>query len=290
MADSEQPTFRMKALASIAVTAGMFLLPIAYIALETFGPSSRVEYFGYLFSPTAINYPIAGLLGAWLGATLHRLRDPQKPYSVWMLVTGCVLGSFLGLVVLVFAATGPSGPWHPIFGYVAFMCGAVAPVIGAWLGGIYMFKPTTDVVDRRRFPWLQSTAVIIFIVWLLLPQFRAFPEDGTLAERDAWTEQHVPQYASLKRTVEKIPAIRESVGRIVGIAPAGGAKHIAARDMDGVGMNFTLDVVGEKGSGVLRVNCGVDGDQVYRWEPATWTFNGQAVEITTVANLVTRGG
>src|SRR5271167_3500608 len=95
------------------------------------------------------------------------------------------------------------------------------------------FTQPVTVVDRRRFPWLQSTAVSIFIVWLLLPQFRAFPEDGTLAERDAWTEQHVPQYASLKRTVEKIPVIRESVGRIVGIAPTSGAKHIAAVDMDG---------------------------------------------------------
>jgi hypothetical protein len=290
LAAPEQSTFRIKALASIAATAGMYLLPIAYIALETFGPSSRVEYFGYLPSPTAINYPIAGLLGAWLGATHYRLRDPQNPYSVGMLVTGCVLGSFLGLVVLVIVAAGPSVPSNPIFGYVAFMCGAMAPVIGAWLGGIHMFKPTTNVVERRRFPWLQSAIVSIFIVWVLLPQFRAFPEDGTLAERDAWTEQHVPQYASLKRTIEKIPAIRESVGRIVGIAPAAGAKHIAASDMDGVGMNFTLDVVGEKGSGVLRVNCGVDGDQIYRWEPATWTFNGQAVEITTVANLVKRGG
>ena len=118
----------------------------------------------------------------------------------------------------------------------------------------------------------------IFIVWVLLPQFRSFPKDGTLAERDAWTEQHVPEYASLKRTIGKIPTIRESVGRIVGIAPAGGAKHIAASDMDGVGMNFTLDVVGEKGSGVLRVDCGVDGDQVYRWEPAIWTFNGRRLK------------
>ena len=146
----------MKALASIAATAGMYLLPTAYIALETFGPSSRVEYFSYFFSPTAINYPIAGLLGAWLGATLYRLRDVQKPYSVGVLLTGCMLGGFLGLVVLVITAAGPSVPSNPIFAYAAFMCGAMAPVIGAWLGGIYMFRPTTDVVDRRRFPWLHQ--------------------------------------------------------------------------------------------------------------------------------------
>ena len=271
----------------------MFLLPIAYMTIETFGPSSRIEYFGYLFSSNDINYPITGVLGAWLGAKLYRLRDRQQHYSVWRLVTGCVLGSFLGLVVagvIVMPAMGRSALWHPIFGYAALLGAAMAPIIGAWLGGIFLFKPTIGDADRRRFAWLQSGAVGILIVWLLLPQFQAFPQDGTLAQRDAWTEEHVPQYASLKRTVEKIPAIRESVGRIVGIAPAGGAKHIAAVDMDGVGMNFTLDVVGDKGSGVLRVNCGVDGDQIYRWEPGIWTFNGQTVEITTVANLVTRGG
>jgi hypothetical protein len=293
LGDTEQPAFRTKSLASVATTAGMFLLPIAYLSIESFGPSSQIEYFGYLFSSNAINYPIAGLLGAWLGATLYRSRDPRKRYSVWRLATGCVLGSFLGLAaaaVIVLPAMGPAAPGHAIFGYLAVLSAVVMPVIGAWLGGIILFKLTPVDAVRRHFAWLQAGAACILIAWLLLPQFQAFPKDGTPAQRDAWAEQNVPEYTSLKRTVQKIPVIKESVGRIVSIAPDGGTKHTAFRDMDGVSMNFTLDVEGDKGSGVLRVNCGVDGDEIYRWEPGTWTFNGQAVEITTVANLVTRGG
>jgi hypothetical protein len=293
LGDTEQPSFRTKSLASLATTAGMLLLPIAYLSIESFGPSSQIEYFSYLFSSNAMNYPIAGLLGAWLGATLYRMGDRRKRFSVWRLATGCVLGSFLGLAaaaVIVLPAMGPAATGYAIFGYVAVVSAAMTPIIGAWLGGIVLFKLTPGDAVRRHFAWLEAGAACILIGWLLLPQFQAFPKDGTPAERDAWAERNVPEYTSLKRTVQKIPVIKESVGNILSIAPDGGTRHTAARDMDGVSMNFTLDVEGDKGSGVLHVNCGVDGDQIYSWEPATWTFNGQAVEITTVANRVTRGG
>jgi hypothetical protein len=120
----------------------------------------------------------------------------------------------------------------------------------------------------------------------LIPQFRAFPKNAPLAEREAWARQHVPQYGSLTRIVGSVPVVAEDVGRIVGIAPTAGDTHIAGRDMDGIGMNFTLDVVGEKGHGVFRVRCTIDGDTVWTWESGTWTFNGQTTEITTVPNVV----
>lgn len=271
----------------------MFLFPIAYLSIETFGPSSQVEYYPYLFSSDAINNPIAGLLGAWLAATLYRLRDSRNRYSVWRLTAGCVLGCLLGLLaaaVIVMPAVRPLAPWRAIFGYVALLIAIMAPIVGAWWGGVFLFRLTADGAGHRHFVWVKSGVACILTVWLLLPQFRAFPKSGTPVQRDAWAEQNVPEYASLKRTIQKIPVVKENVGHIVSIAPAGGVKHTAFRDMDGVVMNFTLEVVGDKGSGVLHVNCGVDGDEVYRWDPGIWTFNGQAVEITTVANLVTRGG
>ena len=149
-----------------------------------------------------------------------------------------------------------------------------------------LFKSTEPDARDRRFPWLRPSAAILLIAWLLIPHFRAFPENGTPAEREAWARKHVRQYASLARTVERIPLVADDVGQVTRIAPTAHDKHTAAQDMNGVGMNFTLEMAGEKGSGILRVHCTVDGDTVFDWQPATWSFNGKTTEITTVPNLL----
>jgi len=288
MSDGEHTNFGKKALASLAATAGMLLLPAAYLILETYGPAGRIVFYEYLPGPEAVNYPLAGMLGAWLGARVYGLFNPQTHYSVARLATGCLLGGGLGFVLAAFATFSSLQPgW--IYTGVFFVIVAV-PVAGAWLGGIALFK-ATDPAGHRRFRWLQPTAVclaIVWIVWLLIPQFRAFPKNAPLAEREAWARQHVPQYGSLTRIVGGIPVVAEDVGRIVGIAPTAGDAHVAGRDMDGIGMNFTLDVVGEKGHGVFRVRCTIDYNTniIWTWESGTWTFNGQTTEITTVPNVV----
>jgi hypothetical protein len=266
--------FRKKALASLAATAGMLLLPAAYLMLETY-------FYEYLPGPEAANYPIAGMLGAWLGARVYRLFNPQTHYSVARLATGCLLGGGLGFAAAAFVTFSPLSSWI----YTSIFFGVVVPVAGAWLGGFALFK-ATEPAGHRRFQWLQPTAVCLAIVWLVIPQFRAFPKNAPLAEREAWARQHVPQYGSLTRIVGSLPVVAEDVGRIVGIAPTAGDAHIAGRDMDGIGMNFTLDVVGEKGHGVFRVRCTIDGDTVWTWESGTWTFNERTTEIATVPNVV----
>ncbi len=283
MSDREHVSFRKKALASLAATAGMLLLPVAYLMLNIYGPSERIAFYEYLPFFAALNYALAGMLGAWLGARVYRLFDPQTHYSVARLATGCLLGGGLGLVAAAFATFSSL---QPSWIYPGVFFGAViVPVAGAWLGGIALFK-ATEAAGHRRFQWLQPTAVCLAIVWLLIPQFRAFPKNAPLAEREAWARQHVPQYGSLTRIVGSVPVVAEDVGRIVGIAPTAGDAHIVGWDMDGVGMNFTLDVVGEKGHGVFRVRCTIDGDTVWAWESGTWTFNGQTTEIATVPNVV----
>ncbi|HXQ52612.1 MAG TPA: hypothetical protein VN802_16065 [Stellaceae bacterium] len=292
MGDTGRVTFRKKALASLGVTAGMFLLPAAYMMLESYGPSSRIVYYGYLFPQNAENYPLAGILGAWLGARSCRLFSRQTHFSITRLAAGCVIGGFLGftaVAVATLAALQLTTTQTTVFVGVIYIGFVIVPVVGAWLGGIVLFKPTAPAAGHGRYPWLQPSAAILLIVWLLLPQFRAFPKDGTVAEREAWALSHVPQYASLTRVVAKIPIVAENVGPIVAIAPTGGDDHIAAGDMDGVGFNFTLDVVGEKGHGVFRVLCTIDGDMVFEWQTGTWMFNGQTTEIATVPNLIHRG-
>ena len=61
-----------------------------------------------------------------------------------------------------------------------------------------------------------------------------------------------------------------------------------ALTMDGVEMDMVLDVVGDKGAGTLHVQCTIDGDTVFDWQPATWTMDGTTTEIATVSNLLRR--
>jgi hypothetical protein len=283
MSDGEHTNFGKKALASLAATAGMLLLPAAFLILETYGPAGRIVFYEYLPGREAVNYPLAGMLGAWLGARVYRLFNSQIHYSAARLATGCLLGGILGFAAAAVAGfSSLESSWlqkGALFGVV------VVPVVGAWLGGIALFN-STGPPAHRRLQWLQPIAVCLAIVWLVIPQFRAFPNNAPLAEREAWARQHVPQYGSLTRIVGSVPVVAEDVGRIVGIAPTAGDAHIAGRDMDGIGFNFTLDVVGEKGHGVFRVRCTIDGNTVWTWESGTWTFNGQTTEITTVPNVV----
>jgi len=288
MREANPTSFRTKALASLATVLGMLLVPAAYQMLETYGPSSRVVFYEYLPLPGAADYLLAAGLGAWLAARAYRRFSSHARYSTARLIAGCLLGSGIGLALVAVSMLG-SAPSHWMNARVLLVIVSVVPVVAGWCGGIVLFKSTEPDARDPRFPWLRPSAAVFVIVWLLIPQFRAFPDEGTVAEREAWARKHVRQYASLERTVEQVPLVAENVGHVIRIAPTAHDKHTAAQDMNGVAMNFTLEVVGEKGSGILHAHCTVDGDTVFDWQPATWSFNGKTTEITTVPNLLRVG-
>jgi hypothetical protein len=278
--------FREKAWASLASTGGMFLVPCAYLALETYGPSSQVVFYDYLPFQDARNFVLAATLGAWLGTWCFRLLRSGRHYSSTMVIVGCLLGGALGLIAAGFLVMGTlhATGIHPI---VLMVIAAFIPGVGAWWCGVVMFK-STQPTKRVRLGWLPLSIAGTVAVWLIYPQFVAFPKHGTLAEREAWAQHNIRQYMSLTRTIKNIPLIRESVGPVTAIAPASGQQHITAQTMDGVEMNIVLDVVGDRGGGILHVRCTVDGDVVFDWQPATWTMYGLTTEISTVPNLLRR--
>ena len=275
--------FRQKAWASVASTAGMFLVPCACLALEAYGPSSRVVFYDYLPFKDACNFVLAATLGAWLGAWCFRLLQSGSQYSTVRLMVGCLLGGALGLIVagLLVLSTPHAIGIHPI---ILVVIAAIIPGVSAWWCGIVMFK-STQPTKGGRLGWLSLSIAATVAVWLIYPQFVAFPKQGTVAEREAWAQLHIPQYRSLTRTIKTLPLIRESVGRVTAIAPASGQQHVTALTMDGVEMNIVLDVVGDRGGGILHVHCTIDEDTVFDWQPATWTMDGLTTEISTVPNL-----
>jgi hypothetical protein len=277
--------FREKAWASLASTAGMFLVPYAYLALETYGPSSRVVFYDYLPFQDGLHVVLAATLGAWLGAWCFRLFRPGSHYSSIRLIVGCLLGGALAQIVAGVLVLGTS--WTGIPPIVLVVIAAIIPSVAAWWCGIVMFR-STGPAQRGRPGWLPLSTAAAVAVWLIYPQLAAFPEHGTGAEREAWARLNIRQYTSLIRTVEKIPLIREGVGRVIAIAPASGQRQVTAQTMDGVEMDMVLDVAGDRGAGILRVNCTIDGDMVFDWQPATWTMDGLTTEISTVPNLLRR--
>jgi len=278
--------FHEKAWASLASTAGMFLVPSAYLALESYGPSSRVVFYDYLPLRDAFNFVLAAMLGAWLGTWCFRLLQPASHYSSIRLIVGCVLGGVLGLIVAGFLVLGTSYAIgiHPI---VLLVSAYIIPGIGAWWCGMLMFR-STQPTKRGWLGWLPISAAAAITLWLIHPQFGAFPENGTVAERETWARLNVPQYMSLTRTIEKIPQIQESVGLVNAIAPVSGEQQVTGPTMDGMEFNMVLDVVGDKGAGVLHVHCTIDGDVVFHWQSSIWTTNGRTIEISTVPNLLRR--
>ncbi len=286
--------FPERAWASLAATGGMFLMLCAYWALETYGPSSRVVFLDYLPLMDARKYLVATALGAWLGARGFRLFRSGIYYSSARLMVGCLLGGALGLIV--------AGLLTLLFAYVLYAMGirpgvplanadivgaVIASAVGAWRCGIALFRPT-EPTKRGYFGWLPLSIAASVAVWLVLPQFAAFPSHGSIAEREAWARLNIRQYVSVMHTVESIPLIKDSVGDVTAIAPASGVQQVTAGDMDGIMMRLVLDVVGDKGAGTLQVRCTIDGDTVFDWQSATWTMDGTTTEIATVSNLLRR--
>jgi hypothetical protein len=286
--------FPDKAWASLAATGGMLLMLFAYWALETYGPSSRVVFLDYLPLRDARNYLVATALGAWLGARGFRLFRSGMNYSSARLMVGCLLGGALGLIVagllmllfvyvLYAAGIRPGVP----LASAAMVSAVIVSAVGAWRCGIALFR-STEPTRRGYFGWLPLSIAASVAVWLILPQFAAFPSHGSIAEREAWARLNIRQYVSLMHTVENIPLIKDSVGGVTAIAPASGVQQVTAGDMDGIMMRLVLDVVGDKGAGTLHVQCTIDGDTVFDWQPATWTMDGTTTEIATVSNLLRR--
>jgi hypothetical protein len=287
--------FPDKVWASLTATGGMLLTLFAYWALETYGPSSRVVFLDYLPLRDARNYSVAAALGAWLGARGFRLFRSGMNYSSARLVAGCLFGGVLGLIVagllmllvVYILYTAGIRPSVTLANAAAVVGAVIVSAVGACGCGIALFR-STEPTKRGYFGWLPLSIAASVAVWLILPQFAAFPSHGSIAEREAWARLNIHQYVSLMHTVENIPLIKDSVGGVTAIAPASGVQQVTAGDMDGIMMRLVLDVVGDKGAGTLRVQCTIDGDTVFDWQPATWTMDGTTTEIATVSNLLRR--
>ena len=270
--------FWEKALASLGASIGMIAIPMIYISIESLGPLGRVVYYPYIPVSLVGSLFVAGAIGASIGAEAWLWLRPRGPaYSVLLTARGCLFGAVIGMVAAVLAAVGLKrvGLSLPLSNAICF----IIFVACSWAGGLLLFKAKDPIGAGRRRPWLRLAALAILIAWCIFPQFPTYPTSGTAAERDAWARKHVREYAALAKAVAQVPEVESDLGRVTQIAPTAHDRQIFATEMNGDDMKFTLEVVGEKGFGLFKADCTLDGDAVMEWRPSQWIFNGRTTVI-----------
>jgi hypothetical protein len=255
---------------------GMILLPVLLAVFQTYASPGRFTLRPYAFPPDVWRYPIAMVLGAWLAARAHGARIAAARYSEWRVVVACILGVVLGVAATAFVASKINWGTHMVWVLVAAI--PLVPLCSAVACGMAFYKPVAKE-SSRLVQGLEAIVPLCAGVALVLPRAPIFPAKGTLAEREAWAEKYVPDYAAFVHVVEAIPEVTNDVGHVEAVAPTAEDEHVAAQTMDGTEIRVALDVVGEKGRGVLRADCVLDGTSVHRWDHSTWTFEGNTARI-----------
>jgi hypothetical protein len=258
-------------------------LPAAYVALDHFGPGSRVTFTPYLFDESAGKFLIGCFLGLLLGADAYRvLRPSAPPYSVSRLAiavtSGCVFG-IVGALALLAISRGKQGSEALLL--VALAVGALA----GWGAGVFALRagaPATAAEPQQRRMWIRVSPFLLWLGWCLTPHLQAFPSNGNMGERAAWARRHVREYVGLTEVVAALPQVTQDVGRIVQIAPTAHDRHAVIQDMSGDYLKFSLEVRGEKGTGVFRSNCALSQGHLQVWETGHWLFHGKDTPILSV--------
>lgn len=252
-------------------------------AYDTFGPEPRIVFYPYLpsFEPTG-HVLAAGLAGLALGADARMRLFPGEPrYSARRLAVGCLVLGIAGALVGGFAALAA----HVSAAGASMATVLAFAVLGGGCGGLATFR-TTESAARSKlpFPAARVGALCLVAFWVAASKRDTFPLGGTVAERQEWTNEHVREYAGLVRVASNVREIVADVGAVVAVAPTSTDRHVFARTMDGDDMKFTLDVVGEKGRGLLRAHATLSEGQIVRWDEGLWTFDGRNRPIVVAAS------
>jgi hypothetical protein len=208
--------------------------------------------------------------GAFAGS---RFRETALP-----LLVGLVAVIVLPISALLLQNVGPAARL-PVYAYListqsAALCAftvVVAVLLGIETRRFLARRRAASAAETSR-GWMRSTqlALVILAAWVLWPQLEA---------RDAWARSHVPQYPELASLPAKLPAVLGDVGPIRFVAPTGSDSHGCGQSMNGFDMHFALDVIGERGRGVLRIDCALDNGVIMEWQSANWQFAGRTTPL-----------
>ena len=132
---------------------------------------------------------------------------------------------------------------------------------------------------QRRFLRVTWSMCLVLLAWTVAPQLTAFPDSGSAEQREAWARRHVPQFPQLASLVASLPEVERDVGPVSVVAPTSNEEHVAGQEMNGYDLRFALDVIGQRGRGVLRVACTLDEQRVLSWDSANWTYAGHTTPL-----------
>ena len=114
---------------------------------------------------------------------------------------------------------------------------------------------------------------------------RSYPNEpvpkGSMETRHAWGQKKLgPSYIRTAQWLKSAKFARDSIGEVIATAPTGEPNSIAAYFTDGAMGNLTIEVKGQKGTGVFTAN-NIHPDSTYPigFHEGRWTVDGKTVEV-----------
>jgi len=272
-------------------------------------PSSKSESVVLIAQISALSIAVLAFYFQYLGRPTF---SEESPTSIAALRS---LAAMLPCVVLI-GSFCLRLQWAPTIGFITSIAmlltvgsssASTVLIVGLWiatlLGCVFAMRNNTDGVLATfaglKHTWNQGfkPLAVVGLVLLLLSSpmlllmygFAYGPgrgdhvgiaPEGSIKERRAWAKKEMFEYFELTdKWVRESTMIQSDIGKVIDVAPIGSPnRFVAGGFTDGSHCRMNLQVIGERGEGVLYLPV-VDVNnsyQLYDVSPwSTWTFGGK---------------
>lgn len=209
-------------------------------------------------------------VGIYISATLFKWYSKRQVDIVpSALAIGSIAGSILGYLIL----TSP----FPLLNFLKSPILFLFPIVGIRVACAFEFYKYTSVIR----PLLNiSTVVAISLIlhFVFIGSRSDFPGVNASSQiRQKWAYEEFSDYSYVVRSIGLCNPITDKVGKIKFIAPTKGRNIHVAEAGSGDSAEYTLEVVGEKGTGIAygRGRFGGLGD-------ISFEFHGKKSRVSCV--------
>lgn len=231
---------------ALGITFGSFLYAaiwtrIAYLGFNYREIDSIIHYFLFIVLPIC-NY----VFGVYIVATIFRLSSKRKT-DIEPLVLAC--SSIFSLLLFLFFSSGFGG--NPI---------TIIRISFLLLFQLLSIRTVCSLqINRNTFKTDSlkniNTTLLIHLVLLLAICRNDFPGVNAPIEiRQKWAYETFTQYPNMVKSIAGTNEIIDMVGKIKFVAPTYGRNlNLETGGSSGPYSNLTLEVVGEKGTGIAYI-------------------------------------
>lgn len=241
------------------IALGTILGSILYAAIWT-----RILYFAFNYREISTDDEFLFFIimficfyhfGIYIIATIFRLSSKRERDIVPSVLVYTSIGGWVLLIASTILFSGiPSNIWVIIL----FL---PLPIVAIRLSCEFEINKYTSLT---LFLKKIVTVLLINLILLLVVCINDFPGvNASIEVRQKWAYEEFRHYPHIVHTIEKSNQITDKVGKVKLVAPTKGRNiHTVIGGSSGPSSEFTLEVVGEKGTGLAYVSTwggGVNG-------------------------------